>query len=498
MESVDTEPDFSISTNIHEMEKLWASELYELSAQDRENTNNELHGVTTSEIHSNPEDGWTEDQYLTCLDLFQTEIDTKIPFEDKQTYRRGLELGSSYIMSPTFRIGFLRAERFDVQKAAIRYCNCLDFLAEFFGEFALMRPLLMSDLTKRESKFLKEGFVQVLPNRDRLGRRILAQLGSYGGDRFTELEKFRVNVYLCFTVLAQDVTTQRLGVVSLGSFGRGAEQCLRDEVRTISNLIKRFFAAIPLRWSAAHLCIPNDPLFHVVKALVLFLIGQNGRRKLRIHIGTPVECDYALRSFGIPTEDIPRTFTHTIKTKNHVRLIKVRKVIDGFVEKAAGTNKDFRFPGIECPEINCVLFGKYAWDHPGNIEFRGLLREVLNDKWLDLDISDQMDSMIEEVIDKSRAREFHFLVYNRETFLYAEVADDEAMRVLADQALKEYRKRRRAKRMIAETKLIITNVADGEDRNNTRGSSNLSSLRRDMGGKKFLKDCNGCRCFAIE
>ena len=105
-----------------------------------------------------------------------------------------------------------------------------------------------------------------------------------------------------------------------------------------------------------------------------------------------------------------------------------------------------------------------------------------------------MDSMVEEVIEKSRAREFHFLVYNRKTFLYTEVADDEAMRVLADQALKEYRKRRRAKRMIAETKLIITNVADGDDTNNTGGPSNSSSLSKVTGGKKFLKDCNGCRC----
>ena len=119
----------------------------------------------------------------------------------------------------------------------------------------------MTDLTKRETKFLREGYVQILPSRDRLGRRILAQMGSYGGRRYTKLEKFRVKIYLCFTVLAEDVTTQRLGVVSLASFSREAEESMRAEARAISNLRQRLFTAVPLRWSAAYLCIPDDLMF---------------------------------------------------------------------------------------------------------------------------------------------------------------------------------------------------------------------------------------------
>jgi hypothetical protein len=54
--------------------------------------------------------------------------------------------------------------------------------------------------------------------------------------------------------------------------------------------------------------------------------------------------------------------------------------MDAFLKEARETGgdqtgQDFE-PGIECPEINYVLFGRYAWDHPGNIEFRGLLRDV--------------------------------------------------------------------------------------------------------------------------
>jgi hypothetical protein len=183
--------------------------------------------------------------------------------------------------------------------------------------------LYLSDLTKKEIKFLKEGYCQVLPFRDRLGGRILAILGSYGETMYSEIEKFRICVFLCFTVLAQDVTTQRHGVVSLTSFTRGAEAFMRKERRNISNLIKRFFKVVPLRWTAARLCIPNEPVYHVIKSLVIFFLGLNGRRMLRIHAGTPIECDYKLCSFGIPTDDIPRTNTGSIKRKNYTTLIKV-------------------------------------------------------------------------------------------------------------------------------------------------------------------------------
>ena len=169
-------------------------------------------------------------------------------------------------------------------------------------------------------------------------------------------------------------TTQRHGVVSLASFTRGAEAFMRKEGRAILYLIKRFFKVVPMRWTAAHLCIPNEPVYHAIKSLVIFFLGLNGRRMLRVHAGTPVECDYNLRSFGIPTDDIPRTNTGSIKLKNHTTLIKVQMNMDAFL-KEAGSGHGFE-PGIECPEIKCVLFGRYAWDHPDNIEFRGLLQDI--------------------------------------------------------------------------------------------------------------------------
>ena len=458
-----------------------------MGVKDRERINDELHGVSESRRRANREVEWSEEELALHLNCFQIELDEKVRPEDKQTYLEAVELDGSYITRLDFRLRFLRAERFDVEKAVLRYCKCLDFLVEFFGKEALFRPLLMSDLTKSEMKFLREGYVQVLPSRDRLGRRILAMLGSYGGTRYSEVEKFRVCTYLCFTVLAEDVTTQRLGVVSLASFTRGVEAFMRKEAHECTRLIKRFFAAVPLRWSAAHLCIPDDPMFHFVKATLLFILGMNGRRMLRIHTGTPIECDYKLRSFGIPTEDIPRTHTHTIKTRNHARLIKVRKVIDTLVQKAKSKNyhSDAFYAGIECPEINCIIFGKHAWDHPGNIEFREILREIIITQDQDRKKSDNRIPIIKNVIEESQSRRFRFLMYDRETFFYEEITDYNKIWSLIEQAVREHRKRSRAKRDIGEIKPIIGGYVD--ENNNAEAEVMCTN------NSKFMKNFDGCR-----
>jgi hypothetical protein len=86
----------------------------------------------------------------------------------------------SYVLSDGFRIKFLRAELFDVKKAAGRYLRCVDFLVDYFGLVALERPLYLKDFDKEDMKLLKEGRCQLMPSRDRFGRRIIAFLGAFG------------------------------------------------------------------------------------------------------------------------------------------------------------------------------------------------------------------------------------------------------------------------------------------------------------------------------
>ena len=55
----------------------------------------------------------------------------------------------SNINSDDFRLMYLRSELFDVKKAADRIVKALDFLLEFWGEYALKRKIRLSDFTKK-------------------------------------------------------------------------------------------------------------------------------------------------------------------------------------------------------------------------------------------------------------------------------------------------------------------------------------------------------------
>jgi hypothetical protein len=274
-------------------ERAWARELYEMSSDTREAINYELHGVASRAVPEDPA------VLAEALILLQIEIETRIPPIHKQGHTRAvMGLKSNYVQTPEFRLRFLRAERFDIKKAAIRYCRGLDYLVVSFGEQALLRQLYLSDLSKEEERFLKKGLKQILPTRDRFGRRLMAHFGSYS-DEYPFHLRAKVVTYLCFGVLAEDVTTQRNGVVSLGFFSEGDNDLLAMERKGFL----RFFEAVPLRWSAFHLCIPSNPAYSIVKGLMLTVIPKDMRRITRVHSGKLVQstndvcrCMYALVS----------------------------------------------------------------------------------------------------------------------------------------------------------------------------------------------------------
>lgn len=237
-------------------------------------------------------------------------------------------------------------------------------------------------------------------------------------------------------------------------------------------------------------------MYHLIKSFALFVSGTMGRKMIRIHVGTPMECDYILRSFGIPTNDIPRTSTNTIKIKNHQRFIKIRKAKDDYILQQYQHNQhQHQFPHIECPEINCILFGRCAWDHAGNIEFRGIIEDVETQQSDNMNASinnnsnDDINERIYKVIQESKKRAFRFLMYNRQTYLYTECTDYNDIWKLVDQAVREYRKRNKAKRMINEIRAITSN--------NASAAADVTNVDVDGSGGgcvKCMKDYNGCRC----
>jgi hypothetical protein len=187
--------------------------------------------------------------------------------------------------------------------------------------------------------------------------------------------------YFCMS-FGEDEANQISGVVAI-SYGLGQEEPDTNTVpQTRSSTWENtlFVLCIPLRFEATHICSPQSgmhfTLIWVVKAAGVFL-----RARFRSHLGSHMECGYALLSFGVPSHLLPFTTEGQLKMGNHKKWIQRRIIMAQELERGKV------FSGIELPRPNDVLQGKGKpyHNHPGN-------RRLLELAEFYLDEYDQADS----------------------------------------------------------------------------------------------------------
>lgn len=170
----DISPSPSIEVVASEMDKMIANEFDKLSLQQRNELYEEIHGVFTMAIEESPE------LIEESLKKFQKELD-EIDTKSKRSYdiiAKQEENGFSrnMIQGKEFRLRFLRTEFFDVPKAVKRMLGYINILHKIWGEVALkgfdgtMGWFLAND---SEQADFRMGLLQLLPFRDRSGRKIL-------------------------------------------------------------------------------------------------------------------------------------------------------------------------------------------------------------------------------------------------------------------------------------------------------------------------------------
>jgi hypothetical protein len=171
---------------LHYDEFSKAQKLLNLSFRDRNVINEEIHGVTCMA----PEESQEHlDAALYSLSLEIGEIKDKPAYnqaQDMHLSSGGVGGQIAYVNTDSFRLRFLRCELFDTKKAAARIVKYLDLVCEAYGPYALTRPILLSDLSRNEMSFLRGGDYQLLPYRDRSGRRILCIVTNNWNDISTK------------------------------------------------------------------------------------------------------------------------------------------------------------------------------------------------------------------------------------------------------------------------------------------------------------------------
>ena len=184
--------------NSEAVDRLHSRELLELSTEDRNALEEEIHGVRCMARDETPEFLQDSLQKLSMI----LESDHLIPQRNKQAYLRSQMMRRTYVNTDNFRLRFLRAAMFDVTEAANLMVKFLDTVVFLFGNTLLERPLRLSDFSKKELQFLRSGKVQFLPFRDRSGRRIIVLINPITYDlqvqeefiRQSRLEKVCVHI----------------------------------------------------------------------------------------------------------------------------------------------------------------------------------------------------------------------------------------------------------------------------------------------------------------
>ena len=176
-------------------------------------------------------------------------------------------------------------------------------------------------------------------------------------------EKLQILIYLLYTAGTNDVDTQRKGMVIViwcQGHGRFPLDVLSTPVSTWTH--KQMSQARPLRSSAVHFCGPNTTFYKLLQKLTFgSFLGHHAKMdaRFRIHVGEPTEIQYAMQSYGIPTNTIPITFSsRTIKLVYFNQWLWIRQ----YIEQG--------FAIVECPGIYDVLVrqrGKATMYHPGNV-----------------------------------------------------------------------------------------------------------------------------------
>jgi len=153
-----------------QVDNLISKELMELSFDSRTALEEEIHGVHCMALEETPELLRVSLRRLEAI----LECDKTIPQKEKEAYIRSNSMPMTYIHTNDFKLRFLRLTLFDVTQAAKQIVRFLDVACFLFGEILLERPIRLSDFSKKEQQYIRNGYLQFLPFRDRSGRRVFA------------------------------------------------------------------------------------------------------------------------------------------------------------------------------------------------------------------------------------------------------------------------------------------------------------------------------------
>ena len=427
---------------LHDIRTAIATGMCDLSHKERAQITGEVHGINSMGLSL--EEEMEPHVVAMFLKQFQDALDQNlgaIGSSDISAYELCLRNNFFYATNESgeLRLMCLRTELWDPVKACKRFLKHLSALYKYYGEDALKQPLDIEFLdyeernrpsskgqdkskkgksekkgvykkgkggSKRKGSLdslpdmlaLKSGSIQVLPSRDRSGRRVvILQPGpsiatSMQTQQQVQQSKFKAMFYFLYALIRRDEDAQRKGVVLILNSTK-TEETHDDYSEELIREYNDFCQSIPLRISAFHFAfdkastksVPHKICMAILESYINSAPTTNVARIQLYNDDASTDCTkHKIAPFGIPTHQIPVTHTGTIKLKEHNAWVKIQEWYDKKC-KTLPFHLLSKFNVIECPGTNDILFsqgGKY-WNgvnrfQRGNLEFMEFLESKID------------------------------------------------------------------------------------------------------------------------
>jgi hypothetical protein len=95
--------------------------------------------------------------------------------------------------------------------------------------------------------------------------------------------QFKLLLYMGMAIVDEDVETQQKGTV--GVFYQSNVMTKVLSSREERAMVRCLLSCLPMRFSSCHVCLPDSPLFSIVKAVGLAMGGPDIRARTRFHLG---------------------------------------------------------------------------------------------------------------------------------------------------------------------------------------------------------------------
>lgn len=354
-----------------ELDALFARDMYDLPTQEREQVLQDIHGVSDALVE-NPE---LIQESRTALDqTLQSWIKKDQASSSKTTtkpkfgaYQRALQQNPAYVQSAKLQLQFLRADRWDVRRAADRMIRFFTAKEALFEPDRLAKTITIEDLSKDDLKALESGFLQLLPVRDAAGRAIVSGIPMLKKHKNADNLK-RALFYIMMTAL-EDEETQKSGFVMVG-YNCGPRRVI-DRKSAFAILSMR--RNLPVRIVTTHYC-HDDFKTRPMMTVAMLVMGASQRVRFRAHYGPFQKNRIKLDTYGIPTKALPINDDGEPKTKYHKNWLKLRREHEAHsaINAIGGGQGPIL---VVIPSRLDVLFGRGRpiQEHFGNLRYHALL-----------------------------------------------------------------------------------------------------------------------------